>query len=231
MSTELVACPHCGTNLQNTPVIAGQVVACPQCQGQLQMPALAAPQQATHGPPPVLPEPAPELPQPVSSAPAGGVHIETSSAVADNAPSVLNRIHRRRSPLPIVFGAMLVLILIIAGVFGYMVTDAKNQRDKRAKELIGNWELIAVDGAGSVRSLAFHSDGKVQVLLQREPQPEILEGRWKVTQARGSHADVFVDWLDGTGETWVAQLSGGQLHVELPSVGRLTFRAAAPGAG
>ena len=34
----LVACPHCGSQLVNDGTLAGRVVACPHCTGQFQMP-------------------------------------------------------------------------------------------------------------------------------------------------------------------------------------------------
>lgn len=36
-------CPHCGSQLDDAPDLAGQWVACPRCSGQFQVPPLAVP--------------------------------------------------------------------------------------------------------------------------------------------------------------------------------------------
>jgi hypothetical protein len=38
-----VACPHCGSQLQNDPALSGQQVACPSCAGQFRMPVAIVP--------------------------------------------------------------------------------------------------------------------------------------------------------------------------------------------
>ena len=217
MSTDLVACPHCGTNLQNSPALAGQVVACPTCQSQLQMPAMAA---TTHAPGPVLPQPAP-TDIPVS------VGVDTS-ARGRPAPKAMDRVRRRSNPLLPVAVTLGVVVLISVGVFGFLFDAARKQKEKATQQLVGNWELVSGQTGHDHGEFAFHTDGKFQVLLQAGGQGEVLDGSWNVDKANGDTAQVSINWPDSSSETMTIRLSGGQLHVELPSVGQLTFRAAGP---
>lgn len=229
MSTELVACPHCGTNLQNTAAIAGQIVACPQCQTQLQMPALSMPLPDAGIPMPVMPQSVPELPQAVSTGAPAGIAIDTVAQQSGEAPKAIDRLRRRTNPVPIIIGVAVVCILVAIVVVGVMFDRADDQRNEATMQLTGNWESVAGEGGSPVQSLAFHSDGQFQVLLEASGQGEVLDGRWKVTRVSGTKAYVSVDWLDGTGETMIVQMSGRQLDVELPSVGNLKFRAVTAG--
>lgn len=229
MSTELVACPHCGTNLQNTSAIAGQIVACPQCQAQLQMPALAPVGQAPVASMPGPPEPAPELPQPVQTNVSLNVGVNTSGGDSGRAPKAADLVRRRSNPVLLISVMFGIFILIGVGVIGFLVDTASKQREQTRNDLAGNWELVSGQTERDRGAFAFHTDGKFQVLLQAGGQGEVLDGRWEVSKVRGDDAQVLIEWPDGSSETMIVRMSGGRLHVSLPSVGNLTFRASAPG--
>lgn len=232
MSADLVACPHCGVNLQNTPAIAGQVVACPSCQTQLQMPPLST-TSAVSLPEPIT-EPAPELPQPFAPSPAPGVGgavtvaVDASGGRKGSAPKAMDRVRRKSNPLLPVAVIVGVIVLISVGVFGFLIDAARKHREQKRQQLVGNWELVSGQTGHDRGEFAFHSDGKFQVLLQAGEKGEVLDGRWRVYKSSGDTAQVLIDWLDGSGETMSVRLTGGQLRINLPSVGNLTFRAAGP---
>ena len=121
MSTELVACPQCGTNLQNDVTVAGQVVACPQCRTQLQMPALTMTQPT----PGLTPSLVPELPQPISTDNPAGISIETSPGQSVDAPKAMDRLRRKTNPVPVIIGAVIVFIMVVVGIVGYMVENGR----------------------------------------------------------------------------------------------------------
>jgi hypothetical protein len=121
---------------------------------------------------------------------------------------------------------LIVLMLGVIGTVAFLWDRANNNRDQIEKQMIGNWELA--DGQTQFKrwEFAFHETGRFQMLLEDNNAAELNEGRWKVTRARGTTADVRIEWPDDAPETMIVRFAGGQMKVELPSVGSFTFRAA-----
>src|SRR5262245_56066141 len=129
MSTDIVACPRCGTNLQNTPAIAGQLVACPQCQTQLQMPQLSSSAPSVDD---LLP-PAAQLPP---EAP-GGVGIEP--ATKGRKKSAAQRLRRKPNYAGLVIAIVIFVALIAAGIAMFIMQRSAGLVEDAHQRIVGNW--------------------------------------------------------------------------------------------
>lgn len=218
--SDIVACPQCGTHLQNMPELAGQIVMCPQCRAQLQMPAMGSTQ--------VIPElpPLATLPASASSGSTARDGMAISLGPATSAPersSVKDRFRRRTNPLPIVVGVLLVGLAVAAGTWLFLADQRMRRHANFARRLVGNWELVEGSTRVSTWVLAFHSDGRFQ--MQTNPT-DLSNGRWEVVEVRSDTAKVRVQWPDDAPEVMSARLDSGLLRLQIPSLGDFTFRAA-----
>ena len=229
MSPDVVVCPQCGTKLQNSVDIAGQVVACPQCQTQLQMPALSQPAVA-----PGLPI-SNALPNAVDQslpAPVGVDAVSTSALPApivqpqgpkgEAAASVTHRLRKRSNPWVVVFIVVMVIVLTVVGTLSYLGQQATTAKRRFTSQMVGNWELVPGQQQLERWDIAFHTNGQLQMAVGNE----LSEGRWKVTSARGATGHVLIEWLDDAPETMRVRLEGGTMQVSMDSVGNFAFRAA-----
>ena len=164
MSTDIVACPRCGANLQNNPAVAGQLVACPQCQTQLQMPQLSAtPASVDHLLPPTAQLP-PETTYP------GAVGIEP--ATKGRKKSATQRLRRKPN-----YGGPLIAIAILVALVAVGIAIVIQQRNNAAvqdahQRIIGNWELADPSDQLERWEFAFHTDGRFQMLVQATGQQQ-----------------------------------------------------------
>ncbi|MEO8494771.1 MAG: hypothetical protein ABI614_06855 [Planctomycetota bacterium] len=230
MSSDVVACPQCGTNLQNSAGVAGQVVACPQCQTQLQMPPLSRPDPASPFPLPSSLPPALDLLPPSahfglapdSGTPIAGPLVQTKRPRREAAASVADRLQKRSNPWVIVFAVALVFVLIVVGTIAYLGQQTGKARVLFEKQLVGNWVLIPGQPGPERWDFAFHADGHMQMALGTQ----LSEGHWRVASVRGSTGDVLIDWSDDTQQTLRVRLESGAIQVSLEGVGNVAFRAA-----
>ncbi len=237
MSTDVVVCPQCATNLQNSAEIAGQIVACPQCQTQLQMPSLTPAASHLQSPVPATLPPGIELPP--SALPAAGNSgmanrdsgaaatrpmVQSTLPRGGSATSVSARMRKRSNPLLIVFVVVMVLILIGVGTVGVRWDREQKAKQDFGRQMIGNWELVPGQSQLDRWDFAFHVDGQLQMALGNE----LNEGSWKVTSVQGTTGFVSIRWPDDGAETMRVRFDGGAMHVELDSVGNFSFRAAVP---
>ena len=231
MSADIVVCPHCRTNLQNSEAVAGQVVACPQCQTQLQMPALTQSTAAPQLPSPASLPPAVELPpaiEPNNSEIVGsrgsGPLVQTERKQKGAARSAYDRIQKRPNPLLICFVVIVVIILIGAGAASLLWSRAEKERRRFADQMVGNWELMPGQSQLERWDFAFHSDHKLQMALGNQ----LSEGHWKVTSVNGTTGYLLINWPDEAPETMRVRFESGMMQVHLDSVGSFAFRAAVP---
>ncbi len=232
MSSDVVACPQCGTSLQNSEAIAGQVAACPQCQTRLQMPPLSRPVTVSQLPAPsTLPSAIQSLPQtakveaPADPAlPASGPIVQSKRPKGKAASSVTERLQRRSNPWVIVFVVVLAIVLIVVGSAAYLAQQSAAARRQFERQMVGNWELVPGQSQLDRWDFAFHSDGKLQMALGTA----LSEGRWRVTSVRGSLGYVLIDWPDDAPQTLRVRLEQGTMQIGLDGVGNFAFRAAVP---
>lgn len=229
MSSEVVVCPQCGMNLQNSAAVAGQVVACPQCQTQLQMPILARAAAMPQLPLPDALPPAIELPPSIDLPPAvdhsGAVPIvHTTPGPGEPPASVSDRLRKRSNPLAIFFAVVLVMVLVVVGVVAVRWDRNETAKKQFANQMIGNWELVPGQSQLERWDFAFHVDRKLQMALGTE----LNEGRWSVTNVEDETGYVLIRWPDDVPETMRVKFEAGTMHVELDSVGAFAFRRAGP---
>ena len=218
MSPEIVPCPKCGTNLENSDSVAGQVVACPRCETQLQMPAMMS---SVSAPDDLLPNidlpPAALGPSAVDTA---GVSIQLDG---DSATGVDARRRKRTNPWAIVFGVVITIVLIWVGTLALIGSRLEAAKQNFSKQLVGNWEIVPGQSPeySSMRwDFAFHSNGRMQMVSDEE----LDEGRWEVHAALGTAVLILVTWSDATQEEMRIEIEGGMLHVDVPGVGIVKFR-------
>ncbi|MBC8355883.1 MAG: hypothetical protein H8E66_28230 [Planctomycetes bacterium] len=227
MSSEVVVCPQCATNLQNSADIAGQIVACPQCQTQLQLPPLTKPADGSQLPlPPALP-PAIELPplvQPEAPSGSNSATLGSSFESRQRAASAADRLRRRSNPLLIVFVVAVVLVLIVVGTIGVRWDQAQKEKKQFTQQMVGNWDLVPGQAELERWDFAFHDDGNLQMALGNA----LSEGHWKVTSVRQQTGHVLIAWPDDAPETMRVTFESGTMRVDLDSVGNFVFRAAVP---
>ncbi len=228
MTAQVVACPQCGTNLQNSEAIAGQVVACPNCQTQLQMPPLSQPVPAQSSVSDELP-PALDLPPQVAPGaeavpPGNSSPIVQTPRQAGKQTSVSKRLKKKSNPLLILFIVFAILALIGIGTAGVLWDQSQKAKKDLAAQIIGNWELIPGQAQLNRWDFAFHADGKLQMALGTT----LSDGRWRVISAQKSFGEVLISWPDDAPETMRVRFDGDTMQVELASVGNYDFRAAVP---
>lgn len=231
MSSDVVVCPQCGTSLQNSEGIAGQVAACPECRTHLQMPPLSRPAAV---PPSLAPGALPSALAPPPPTIAGSAADSTLSAAAPTVQpkrspgkagaSVADRLQKRSNPWVIVFGVVLVIVLIAVGTASYFGQQADAARRNFERQVVGNWEVVPGQSQFERWDFAFHSDHHLQMALGTE----LSEGRWRVASVRGSIGYILIEWPDDAPQTLRVQLERGTMRIALDGVGDFAFRAAVP---
>jgi hypothetical protein len=222
MSADVVSCPQCGTNLQNNTSIAGQVVACPQCQSQLQMPSLVQVAAAVDDLPPTIDTTSTsQSDSPSAAIPSVGQFVQPDQ---ESTASLNDRLRKRKNPLAIFFGVIIVMILIAACGVTLMWDRSEKANDELSRQMTGNWELVPGQSQLARWEFAFHLNGQFEMALGND----VNKGQWKVESAQGLSGEVSIIWPDDAPETMRVRFESGIMYIDLDSVGKFRFRSALP---